>query len=120
MKAFNLKEALAGQKVVTRDGQEVTQVVLFKPVKDGCESICALVNGRIYEFYEDGNYIEGAGSSKDLFMTPKKLSGFLNTYTIHAPTWHSTKEDAGMDFYEYGDKRIACIDLSQFEEGHGL
>jgi hypothetical protein len=120
MKAFNLKEALAGEKVVTRIGQEVTQVTLFKPAKDGCESICALIDGRILAFYKDGSYRKELVSWEDLFMTPKHLSGFLNTYTIHAPTWHSTKEDASMNFYKYGDRRIACIDLSQFEKGHGL
>ena len=119
MKAFDLQKALAGEKVVTRDGQEVTQVTLFKGVKDRSESICALVDGRICLFYENGSYCKELESWPDLFMAPKKLRGFVNDYAIHAPTWHSTRGAADMDF-NTKENRTACIDLSQFEEGHGL
>jgi hypothetical protein len=120
MKAFDLEKALAGEKVVTHDGQEVTQVVLFKPVKGGCESICALIDGCIRAFYEDGNYnIKGDKSDMDLFMAPKKLSGFINYYVDFAPSYHRTRQLADMEF-NTAKARTACIDLSQFEEGHGL
>ena len=47
---------------------------------------------------------------------PKKLSGFLNVYP-HSAEFHETKQLAD----EFAVKpRIACVDLSQFEEGHGL
>ena len=72
--------------------------------------------GRI-KHYDMGGYRVGI---RALFMAPKQLSGFLNAYTVHAPIWHSTKEDADMEFNKYGDRRTACIDLSKFEEGHGL
>jgi len=116
MKAFNLEKALAGEKVVTRDGQEVTQVTLFNPVEDGCESIGALIDGRILVFYKDGSYMKGGEAAMDLFMTPKKLSGFINTYSDLPPTLHLSKLDADC----WSKNRTACVDLSQLEEGHGL
>jgi hypothetical protein len=113
MKAFDLEKALAGEKVVTRDGQEVTQVTLFKGVrKDGGKSICALIDGLIYLFYEDGSYTKELEYWPDLFMAPKKLSGFINVYVTF-----TTKEEA--DTFAL-PSRTACIDLSQFEEGYGL
>ena len=119
MKAFNLEKALAGEKVVTRDGQEVTQVTLFKGVKDRSESICALVDGRICLFYEDGSYIKMLESWTDLFMAPKQLSGFVNVYSGIQNTYNVYDTKAKADSLA-GSLRSACIDLSQFEEGHGL
>ena len=56
--------------------------------------------------------------SEDLIhKPPKRLSGFLNVYPRSVAPSYATREDAD----EYAaDTRLACIDLSDFEEGHGL
>tara|TARA_R110000823_G_scaffold311904_1_gene438158 strand:- start:647 stop:970 length:324 start_codon:yes stop_codon:yes gene_type:complete len=107
MKDFNLEKALAGEKVLYHCGPEVTQFAVFKIT--GCNVICGVINDV---------FCSGLSES-DLSMAPTQLSGFINEYAIHTPTWHSTREAADMDF-KTKEKRLACIDLSQFEEGHGL
>ena len=117
---FDLEKALAGEKVITRDGLEVTQLVNFEGVGDRCESIYAMVGGKVISYYGCGNYT-GNHSPLDLFMAPKKLSGFINLYDNGdaGPIIHNSKKQAmcGRNLIK---NRIACIDLSQFEEGHGI
>ena len=117
---FDLEKALAGEKVITRDGLEVTQLVNFEGVGDRCESIYAMVGGKVISYYGCGNYT-GNHSPLDLFMAPKKLSGFINVYADGDVGYlmHDTKEGAVFGRSKY-QTVIACIDLSQFEEGHGL
>jgi hypothetical protein len=113
---FDLEKALAGEKVITRDGREVTQITRFKGVIDNCESIYALLDGEVISFYDTGDYSDGY-SSKDLFMAPKKLSGFINVNVDKLTGEITIKLDTtGI----VGSKTTARIDLSQFEEGHGL
>lgn len=115
MTEFDLERALAGDKVVTRDGREVTQLALMDDAAEMC--VAGVVSREIETFTEDGcNSGLGIGH-KDLFMAPKKLSGFVNIDTDGFVDLHLTKDDA--DASENND-RIACIDLSQFEEGYGL
>jgi hypothetical protein len=115
MKAFNLKEALAGEKVIDNDGDEVTQLTNFKTSQSYC--LAGLCRGSIEKYTELGGHCDGA----NLFMANKKLSGFINAYKNgHVDdTTHETKEVARISSCKT-DIRIACIDLSQFEEGHGL
>jgi hypothetical protein len=116
---FDRERALAGDKVITRDEREVTQIKHFKGIKIGLECIYAVIGGQVCEFYESGSHTLARESNTDLFMAPKKLSGFINVY-IDKPNLsiiHTSKEKADT---HGGERRIACIDLSQFEEGHGL
>lgn len=117
MKPFDLEKALAGEKVVTRDGTEVTQITEFD-----CKSpwkVHALVMGNVEVYKEDGSYHEDKEESvNDLFMAPTKLSGFINVYTDDTITIHETKQSAEID--ANCRVRKAFIDLSQFEEGYGL
>ena len=55
---------------------------------------------------------------EDVVLKPKKLSGWVNIYEqkITSQVYPSKKE---ADKCAYED-RLACIDLSQFEEGHNL
>ena len=66
MKPFDLKAALSGAPVVTRDGREVTQLVRF----DGATtySLAGLLDGRIYTFTGVGKYSIGSENDQDLFM----------------------------------------------------
>jgi hypothetical protein len=70
MKPFNLQDALAGKQVVTRDGNEVTQLHLFncpneKDVLYGVESNY-IESWDILGQYRRG----GSESGRDLFMAP--------------------------------------------------
>lgn len=123
MKPFNLEAALAGEKVITRDGQEVTQLTKFD-VK-GEFVIYGVVNKTMESWTTKGSWNrEGTVCNTDLFMAPKKLSGFVNVYPSGTGQIHLTKSRAngianGIANTDR-EKRLACIDLSQFEEGHGL
>jgi hypothetical protein len=52
-------------------------------------------------------------------MAPKQLSGFINVYNGIQNTYTLYDTKAKADSLA-GSLRSACIDLSQFEEGHGL
>ena len=115
---FNLEKALAGDKVITRDGGEVTQLVVFEtehgPMLYGYE-----VNSDMVESWEiDGSYFDvPRESGDDLFMDPCQLSGFVNVYPNGGMSRsYLTKDAADSE----GFKRIACIDLSTHREGEGL
>jgi len=112
---FDLEKALAGEKVVTRDGREITKLVRFP--KDSGATLYGLDvdNDTVELWFDNGSYHnmpEPCGG--DLFMAPKQLSGFVNVYQIRV---YDTKEMADQ---EAGSDRCACIDLSQFPEGYGL
>ena len=124
MEEFNLEEALAGAKVVTRDGREVKQVTCFDDVAGYNPMIVyGVVNGEVYSWTAEGFYhSEGALCDGDLMMAPKKLGGFVNVYNdLSNPfSLHANKMEANTVNNMTGVDRIACIDLSQFDEGHGL
>lgn len=120
---FDLEKALAGDKIVTRDGREVKQLIKFNGIHTGNECIYAAVDGRVLEFQESGKYDKHSrcDDNEDLFMAPKQLSGFVNYYLgDYQPTYHDTKIQANTINNWPTNHRIALIDLSQFPEGHGL
>lgn len=115
---FNLERALAGDKVVTRDGREVTQLVKFDSGNQLC--LYGVTRNMIRAWY--GNGKEDGDKRHDLFMAPDKLKGFVNVYTDTSANFkfldaYVTRNEADI-CAETG--RIACIDLSQFNEGEGL
>lgn len=117
---FDLERALAGDKVITRDGREVTQLVKFD-----CENkypVRGVFLGGVYSWTSEGIYYAGDGAKhdNDLFMAPKKLSGFVNVWSNGSATAYRLKSQAEECNNTSGEKAVACIDLSQFEEGHGL
>lgn len=79
MKPFNLEAALKGEKVVTRNGQEVGEIHYFKNVAG--QSMLAVINSRLYHFAPDGRYfLDDINSSLDLFMAPKKRTVYVNVH----------------------------------------
>lgn len=81
MKPFNLEAALAGEKVVTREGTLVTEIHEFRKAR-GEYRVAALVNDRILEYTPKGRYSAvGQGEyTVDLFMLPTKKEGWVNLY----------------------------------------
>ena len=82
MEKFNLDRALAGEPVITRDGDEVTQIVEFKNI-DSCYCVAGILNGEIGIWTIDGSTIDGLnnGNRTDLFMVPVKQSVWINVYS---------------------------------------
>ena len=115
---FDLERALAGDKVVTRRGAEVEQIHSF--TLSNKVVVCGVFQSSVWTWSSVGKYHHSKTSDADLFMAPEKLSGFVNVYasTNMPSVIHETKEEA--DNHANISKRLACIDLSQFEEGHGL
>jgi hypothetical protein len=86
MKPFDLKAALRGEKVVTRDGREVTTVLqpdgLAEPY-----TVAAVINGALYSYTESGVYEVGdryeigdRSEQHDLFMASKTVTRYSNVY----------------------------------------
>lgn len=121
---FDLERALAGDKVVTRDGREVTQLTKFDlDMNTNMFYVAAVVDGGILcRFSQYGLCSEHNGS--DLFMAPKKLSGFVVGFSSvdGKSTFSNTfaTKDAADKFTVAGVHKVYCIDLSTIEEGHGL
>ena len=78
LKPFDLEKALAGEPVVTRDGQEVTQLKKFDV--DG-EPLVGVHDGTIETWEIDGSYINHTQESLlDLFMAPVEKVVWVNVY----------------------------------------
>jgi hypothetical protein len=105
MKPFDLKAALRGEKVVTRDGREVTTVLqpdgLAEPY-----TVAAVLNGALYSYTESGVYEVGDRyeigdrfTQHDLFMAAKTVTMFSNIYrdalgAAYTGALHATAADA--------------------------
>lgn len=69
MYPFNLKAALAGAKVVTRNGEPVTQLHFFDGLPAIKQTIAGVVDQELVSWGADGRYQLGLYDSKfDLFM----------------------------------------------------
>jgi len=68
----------------------------------------------------DGRYLRDEKSPLDLIHKPKRMSGFVNVYQGYATGVFTNRASADIDDRHATFTRIACIDLSQFEEGEGL
>lgn len=106
MKPFNLKAALNGEPVITRNGSPVTKLHLFD-----CKSrykLLGVVNDELISFTEEGRSIgEHHDNANDLFMVPKKRSGWINIYKDGGTsTIHKTRESA--DRFQH-ISRVACV-----------
>lgn len=91
MKPFNLKEALEGKSVITRDGAKVLELVHLKKLSQSNYCIAAVVEGKdsMCLYTGTGKYLKAKHDSEhDLFMaTPKKYTNvFLNA--TRAPFCH--------------------------------
>lgn len=81
MKPFNLERALAGNKVVTREGVEVTEIYKFTTATSQFK-IAAVVHGVLKTCTVDGVYSPGVPSQHDLFMAPVKKQIWTNVYKL--------------------------------------
>lgn len=92
MKQFNLKDALNGAPVCTRDGEPVTQLVKFHV--DGTVMFAGVVGRFLYKWYKCGTSVCPCSSHLDLFMAPVKKTGWVARYasnTVGGVIWGSEK-----------------------------
>ena len=69
MKKFNLQEALEGKRVVTRTGEEVSQLHLFHDLRASEQPLYGVIDGNIEYWNGTGTYIAfETPSARDLFM----------------------------------------------------
>jgi hypothetical protein len=81
LKPFDLEAALNGAAVVTREGKEVTEVVVLKNTFYG-KNVLALINNGLYSFKQDGKVEEDAEHFNDLFMKPQQVTKWVNIYAL--------------------------------------
>lgn len=68
MKPFNLKRALAGDPVVTRDGERA-KIIIDQKINGNHETIVAVFNQCIELYYDEGKYYaDGREDDNDLLM----------------------------------------------------
>ena len=79
MEPFNLEKALKGEKVVTKDGREVTQLHLFDAQKSTFP-LRGVLDGQILAWKSNGIYKWNGNTENDLFMAPKKRKYWVNIY----------------------------------------
>jgi hypothetical protein len=81
VKPFDLEAAKRGEKLVTRDGREVTEFKYFE-TESTDSPCCAIVNGSALWLHKDGTATGEAERAKpyDLFMAPKMVTKYLNVY----------------------------------------
>ena len=99
MKPFNLKEALAGKPVITRDGRPV-KIAGYNPdaINSG-EKLVGWVDGNIFSWFDDGASFYDKESSYDLFMASEKRTYWVNVYRCHdgkltTSKFYDTEEEA--------------------------
>jgi hypothetical protein len=103
MKLFNLEQALAGKKVITRQGREVTGLHLFDI--EGAYSVYAVLEyGNVESFTKDGIFSKGMFQHDyDLFMAPETITKWANiydrdgSYEVGAYLLHNSEADAKRD-----------------------
>lgn len=120
---FDLKKALAGDPVVTRSGEQVTQITLFDVENEHDEQIACVVGGRLAIYHKDGKMDPGIDSRYDLFMKPK--TRIINGFEVPAPESEPLEETdvyyvadiASRFFYEVSLWSGGTIDMTWLSIG---
>ena len=109
-----------GKEYRTRDGQAVTQLVVFDAPKYTNETVFGVLDGEVHGWCDDGSFVEGTASPEDLIeVRPRiKRDVWVNiTREAIGNAWldKTTADSAATD------NRIACVKLTiDCEEGEGL
>ncbi len=120
LKPFELQKALAGDPVVTRDGQKVTEISILNTLNSN-QNVFAVIDGQFYQFTKNGKYskYENMEYCLDLFMAPKivKKSGWINIYPYAKSGFaiFNSKDEADNGQCPVS-KRVACTYIEWEEE----
>ena len=84
-KPFDLQAAMNGAKLVTRDGREAKFIAYVPEADDPDSRLLALIQGEVYSFGDEGNYIENEECRHDLFLAVQTGSINGHEYQRVAP-----------------------------------
>lgn len=113
---FDLQHALAGDKVVTRDGREVTQLTKFD-AENSNFCLIGVCSNEIESWDEKGRFFSGDEDyPRDLFMTPKTVKRWVNFYADGDAFYYDCEHDA---IENVASHAIAVAVPVEFEEGYG-
>jgi hypothetical protein len=79
MKPFDLDKALAGSRVVTKEGKDVKNLSLLKDLTEDEFRVIGVVNGEMCRWTEDGVGVF-EDDSFDLYLATEKCEGWVNVY----------------------------------------
>ncbi|MET3232230.1 UNVERIFIED_ORG: hypothetical protein ABIC54_004435 [Burkholderia sp. 1263] len=87
MKPFDLKKAIAGDPLVTRDGRSA-RLIGHAPEFEESSRVIVAIEGvdSARQHYESGAYTRDAEHGSDLFMAPKKRTVWVNVYETRLNT----------------------------------
>lgn len=103
MKPFNLKEALEGKPVITRDGREVTQLHEFKTSEK--YSLFGVIDNRVYAFANSGIFdYDASHSDYDLFMAPIKTKYYVHVVKYNGLVMSFTSTNNQLDKDVLGER----------------
>tara|TARA_R110000822_G_scaffold6989_1_gene29034 strand:- start:28 stop:366 length:339 start_codon:yes stop_codon:yes gene_type:complete len=112
MSKFNLKEALAGAKVITVGGDEVTQLTLMNV--DGIDNLVGVYKDEVLRWNIRGVSVKDRSNvSLDLKMAPVMGSGFLYVFKNNVAVIEKEKSPAFSN-------PAMIFDLSKYPVGFGL
>ena len=95
LKPFDLEKALAGEPVVTRQGEEVTQLTLFKT--NSIYTLAGVVDGELLRFTPSGEYLRNEPHYLDLFMKAK--TRMVNGFEVPIPVTNPENMKYGDTYY---------------------
>tara|TARA_B110000285_G_scaffold135933_1_gene152331 strand:- start:981 stop:1355 length:375 start_codon:yes stop_codon:yes gene_type:complete len=112
MNEFNLKKALAGEKVVANNGDEVTQLTLMDV--GGIDNLVGVYKGQVLRWYTSGVSVIGCGHvDLHLKMAPTMGEGFLYVFEDGSTNFTGGKSKGF-------ENHIMSFDLSKYPIGFGL
>ena len=114
MKDFNLKEALAGAKVITVGGVEVTDLTMMNIA--GVDNLVGVYKKGVQRWCTSGVSVIGCGHDDiALKIAPDMGSGFLYVFANGCTTMSKNSKSRG-NYLNYS----MCFDLSEYPIGFGL
>lgn len=113
MKSFDLKAALAGHPVVTRDGRPVKIAAYDKDAFDYCKLI-GWIDGKC-ESWSDAGEWSNEHTMNDIFIVPEKKWLVMifdeNRWIIHKECDYENEAEYVLSTLNTGIKRVVSIEL---------
>ena len=114
MEKFDLKRALAGEPVVTRDGREVTEIHFFETCTKGY-AVIAIIEGEKFGFTNNGYYLNNSAEHiLDLFMKPKVVECWFNVYEIDGELYVGGKNQRYWESESKAKEQIHCVNGTKY------
>ena len=116
LKPFDLEAALNGAAVVTREGKEVTEVVVLKTMIYA-RNVLAIIDGELYWFHQDGKVAEDVEYNIDLFMKTTQVTKWVNIYVLESGNFTTgkmfdTQEQALKEYSPFGSEPIETTQIT--------